>query len=333
MNILITGGTGSFGQAMTRYMIPQGHVDRVAVFSRDELKQHEMRMAIEAEYEARTLKTGIEKVRYLLGDVRDLSRLEHAFRGVDVVIHAAALKHVHSGEYNPREVVRTNVEGAQNVIEAAIRAGVKQVIAISTDKAVNPANLYGATKMTAERLFLTASTYAGGTLGSPSFVVIRYGNVAGSRGSIIPLWREQIRRGQPLTITDPAMTRFWYTLKDATRLVEAVARDAWLHGKRLDAKVLVPRMQWYKVGDLALALTREEVSYQQKIIGIRPGEKMHEALIGPEESRYAHKVGNLLWHIESHPISPPYFGAYISGKDPDDRLTVDELVALLRDIP
>lgn len=328
MNVLITGGTGSFGQAMTRYLIPQGHVGRVAVFSRDELKQAEMRQQIEAADPA-----GARKVRYLLGDVRDLSRLEHAFRGVDVVIHAAALKHVHSGEYNPREVVRTNIEGAQNAIEAAIRAGVKQVIAISTDKAVNPANLYGATKMTAERLFLTASTYAGGLGQSPAFVVIRYGNVAGSRGSVIPLWRAQIQAGKPITITHPKMTRFWYTLQEATELVATVASMA-AFGDRADAHVLVPKMRWYSVGNLATAIVPRD-DYPTHTCGIRAGEKMDECLIGPEEMPYVEKLSDRLWRIrplERRRVECSTL-TYTSGALPDDQLDVNDLIPMLDKIP
>lgn len=322
MNILITGGTGSFGQAMTRHLIEREHIHRVAILSRDELKQAEMRMQLEADDPA-----GAQKVRYLLGDVRDGSRLEHAFRGVDVVIHAAALKRVESGEYNPREMVRTNVEGAQNVIDAAIRAGVRQVIAISTDKAVNPANLYGATKMTAERLFLTASTYGGP--GSPAFCVIRYGNVAGSRGSVIPLWRRQLRQGEPLTITHPDMTRFWYTLAEATELVHEVATVR----TRLDAQVLVPIMRWYSVGNLATAMIGSD-DYPKTITGMRPGEKMHECLIGAEEMPYAEHISENLMSIcfQRTPPKDASYSAYTSGLLRDDRLDVNELIPMLEKI-
>lgn len=260
-NVLVTGGTGSFGQRFIRYVLEHYSPNKLIVFSRDELKQHEMRTA------------GITApaMRYFIGDVRDSQRLHRAFDKVDVVIHAAALKQVPTIEYNPLEAVKTNILGAANVIEAAINCKVEKVIAISSDKAVNPINLYGASKLCADKLFIAANNYA-----RTQFSVVRYGNVANSRGSIIPLFRGQRESGY-LTITDPDMTRFWVTLDEA---VEFIVRCLLTMQGR---EIFVPKLPSFKVVDLATAIAPEA---EQKIIGIRPGEKLHEVLVPADEAWY-----------------------------------------------
>jgi UDP-N-acetylglucosamine 4,6-dehydratase len=205
-SILVTGGTGSFGRQFIRTVLEEHHPARLIVFSRDELKQHQMRVEGYAD----------TRLRYFIGDVRDQDRLRRAFHGVDVVIHAAALKQVPACEYNPLEAVKTNIDGAANIIDAAIDAGVGRVLALSTDKAVNPINLYGATKLVAEKLFVQANSYSG--KGGTRFSCVRYGNVVGSRGSVIPLFRRQVADGR-ITITDERMTRFWITLTQGVRFV------------------------------------------------------------------------------------------------------------------
>ncbi|MBZ0290174.1 MAG: polysaccharide biosynthesis protein, partial [Anaerolineae bacterium] len=204
--ILITGGTGSFGRKMVEVLLREYHPRRLVIFSRDELKQHEMRVA------------GLDhpSLRYFIGDVRDLRRLDRALKGIDIVIHAAALKQVPACEYNPIEAVATNIDGARNIIDAAIDNGVKRVLAMSTDKATAPVNLYGATKLVAEKLFVQGNSYSGSD--GTRFACVRYGNVVGSRGSVVPVFREQIKSGR-ITITDPRMTRFWITLEQGVRFV------------------------------------------------------------------------------------------------------------------
>jgi len=247
--VLVTGGTGSFGNAFIRMTAP--HVRRLIVLSRDELKQNEMRKVYPG-------------VDYFLGDVRDIQRLRRAFDGVDVVIHAAALKVVPSGESDPQEFVKTNVLGSCNVIEAALDAKVKRVVALSTDKAVSPVNLYGATKLTAERLFLAANSYS--KPNGPVFSVVRYGNVMGSRGSVIPLFLEQRKTGR-LTITDPEMTRFMMPIEQSVDLVwEAMTGEAKIH---------IPRLPAMRVLDIANIIAPEA---EKVVIGVRPGEKIHESL-------------------------------------------------------
>lgn len=263
--ILVTGGTGSFGQAMTRFLLE--HTDAtVRIYSRCELKQAEMAAAL-----------GESRVRYLLGDVRDADRLSLAMRGVHRVFHAAALKHVPAGEYTPDEFVKTNIGGTQRVIQEAIRAGVENVVFLSTDKGVNPVNLYGATKMTAERLIVRANSY------SPQgtrFSVVRYGNVAGSRGSVIPLWRHALATGGQVRLTTRDMTRFWITLDDAIRL----AWFASCYGPR--GGILVPHLQAFDVATLlAVMLYDAGRDVDVETTGIRPGEKVHEELLTADEAQ------------------------------------------------
>lgn len=262
--ILLTGGTGSFGKHFCKMMIEKYHPKVIRIYSRDELKQFEMRQ-----------KFGEKNLRYFIGDVRDMGRLRRAMEGADIVIHAAALKQVPACEYNPIEAVKTNIYGAQNIIDAAIDAGVKKVVALSTDKAVNPVNLYGATKLCAEKLFVQGNAYSGGR--EPRFACVRYGNVIGSRGSVIPLFLKQKENGK-ITITDERMTRFWITLDQAVELV--VSALVHMQG----GEIFVPRIPSMKIVDLAKAVasgcTIEE-------IGIRPGEKLHEVLVTEEEGRNA----------------------------------------------
>ena len=257
-SILITGGTGSFGQAFTRRAL-EHEPRRLVVFSRDEQKQEAM--AREFEHDA---------LRFFLGDVRDQSRLDLAMRDVDIVVHAAALKIVPILEYNPFEAVRTNIIGAQNIIESSIRAGVQKVIALSTDKACAPVNLYGATKLCSEKLFCAAGVYSAGRT---RFSVTRYGNVAGSRGSVIPAWFQMLRAGQTrLPVTNPFCTRFWMTLDDAVDLV------LWSIEHAHNGEIVVPDMPSYQVSDLV-----EAMGGHMNVTQLRPGEKVHESIVSNDE--------------------------------------------------
>ena len=264
LNILVTGGTGSFGKKFIEIMMRHFKPNKIIIFSRDELKQHEMRM------------NGFDdpSLRFFIGDVRDKNRLKRAMRKVDIVIHAAALKQVPSCEYNPFEAVKTNVLGAQNIIDAAIDCGVKKVVALSTDKAVNPVNLYGATKLCSEKIFIQGNAYAG--VQDTSFSCVRYGNVIGSRGSVIPLFVEQRKKGK-VTITDRRMTRFWISLEQAVDVVMKALCN--MQG----GEIFVPKIPSMKIVDLAEAIAPE---CEIKIIGIRPGEKLHEILITEEDGRF-----------------------------------------------
>jgi UDP-N-acetylglucosamine 4,6-dehydratase/5-epimerase len=263
--VLVTGGTGSFGRRFVEIMLREYRPQKLIVFSRDELKQHEMRSA------------GLDdpSLRYFLGDVRDQQRLDRAFSGVSVVVHAAALKQVPACEYNPFEAIQTNVNGGKNVIEAAINCGVRRILALSTDKAVNPINLYGATKLCAEKMFVQANAYAGAQ--DTRFSCARYGNVVGSRGSVIPMFIEQRARGR-VTITDPRMTRFWITLDQGVRFV--IRSIEQLHG----GEIFVPKIPSMKLLDMAQAIAPD---CQIDCVGIRPGEKLHEVLLSEDEARNA----------------------------------------------
>lgn len=263
--VLVTGGTGSFGQKFTERLLKEHKPRKLIIFSRDEMKQFEMNKKYSMDIH--------ENLRYFIGDVRDIDRLHRAFQNVDIVVHAAALKIVPTAEYNPFEVVKTNVIGAENVINAAINSGVKKVIALSTDKAANPINLYGATKLCAEKMFIAANNYSpDGT----RFSVVRYGNVFGSRGSVVPFFNECRKKGE-VPITDKRMTRFWITLEEGVDLVIKCISD--MQG----GEVFVPRLPSMKIVDLARALAPE---CKIKYIGIRPGEKLHETLISTDDGRY-----------------------------------------------
>lgn len=263
--ILITGGTGSFGKKCTEIILNEYKPKKLIIFSRDELKQFEMGQKWNIKH--------YPCIRYFLGDVRDKDRLIRAFHGVDYVIHTAALKQVPAAEYNPAEFIKTNILGAMNVIDAALHNGVKKVIALSTDKACNPVNLYGATKLCADKLFIAANVYTGHD--STIFTVVRYGNVVGSHGSVIPFFKERAKTGV-LPITDPRMTRFWITLDRSVHFVLKVLEIA------KGAEIFVPKIPSMTVLDLAKAVAPE---CSHKIIGIRPGEKIHETLIGEDEGR------------------------------------------------
>ena len=281
--ILVTGGTGSFGKAFVERALTS-RARKIIVFSRDEQKHY----AMERQYQD-------PRMRFFVGDVRDASRLLTALRGVDIVVHAAAMKHVPICEYNPIEAVQTNVNGARNLIEAAMGCGVERVIALSTDKAVSPANLYGATKLCMEKLLLAANAYSGDR--STRFSVVRYGNVMGSAGSVIPLFRAQKKHGK-LTITDARMTRFWIEMCEAVDLV--------LDGLALMAggEIYIPKLPTTDIETLAEAVAP---GVPRTTVGIRPGEKLHETLISPEESRRTSDLGDLLviWpEFQFHAAAP-----------------------------
>lgn len=267
--VLITGGTGSFGKTFAKYLLESTAVGKVIIFSRDELKQWQMRESYPTFKDSR--------VRFFLGDVRDSERLHRAFQDVHIVIHAAALKQVPAAEYNPTEFVKTNVMGAMNITNAALNCGVEQVIALSTDKAVNPINLYGATKLCSDKLFIAANAYSG-KRAFPQFSIVRYGNVLGSRGSLIPLWNELLAKGvSSLPVTDVEMTRFWISLEDAAHFVANRLR------KMQGGEIYIPKSPSVKIVDLAKALQPKAAI---NIVGIRPGEKVHEVLISADEARH-----------------------------------------------
>jgi len=308
--VLVTGGTGSFGKKFIRKALDLG-VKKVIVFSRDELKQYEMAQEFTD-----------SRIRFFIGDVRDKDRLYRAFDGVDIVIHAAALKHVGACEYNPFEAVKTNINGAQNIIEAAIDRGVEKVIALSTDKACSPVNLYGATKLASDKLFVAGNSYVG--VKNTKFSVVRYGNVVGSRGSVVPFFKK-MRENGTLPITDDRMTRFWITLEQGVQFVlDNLER---MHG----GEIFIPKIPSMKVTDLARAIGPE---CKTEIVGIRPGEKLHEAMITEDDAR------NTLEYDSYYVIQPEFSWwskeyatggklldetfSYISNVN-DQWLTVDEL--------
>ena len=314
--VLVTGGTGSFGKKFVEIMLKDYHPKRLVIFSRDELKQHEMRAA------------GLDhpSLRYFLGDVRDPSRLERAFAGVTIVVHAAALKQVPACEYNPFEAVQTNVIGARNVIDAAINQGVRLTLAISTDKAVNPINIYGATKLCAEKMFVQANAYAGAQ--DSRFSCARYGNVVASRGSVIPVFQEQRRRGR-ITLTDPRMTRFWLTLEQGVRFVISTIEQ--MHG----GEIFVPKIPSMRLLDLAESIAP---GCQIETVGIRPGEKLHEVLVSEDEARntvemddrYVIQPSHSWWRRENWSSGKRLPEAFRYASDTNDRwLTSHELHALI----
>ena len=262
-SILITGGTGSFGHAFVSRVLQDYKPTKIIVFSRDELKQYEMGQIFNA-----------PQMRYFLGDVRDPERLRQAFQGVDIVIHAAALKQVPAAEYNPTECIRTNINGAENVIRAATDGNVEKVIALSTDKAANPVNLYGATKLASDKLFVAANNMAGGR--RTRFAVVRYGNVVGSRGSVVPFFQKLVADGAEfIPITDQRMTRFWITLPQGVEFVIQALRR--MHG----GEIFVPKIPSMRIGDLAEAFAP---GVPTRVVGIRPGEKLHEIMCPRDDS-------------------------------------------------
>jgi UDP-N-acetylglucosamine 4,6-dehydratase len=316
--VLITGGTGSFGQRFVELLLTEHAPRKVIVFSRDELKQHEMR--------ARFPDARDSAVRYFLGDVRDRNRLERAFHEVDVVVHAAALKQVPACEYNPFEAVQTNVYGTQNVIDAAIDQGIERVLTISTDKAVNPVNLYGATKLCAEKLTVQGNSYAGG---KTRLACARYGNVVGSRGSVIPIFEAQRASGR-VTVTDLRMTRFWITLEQGVRFVERCLEE--MHG----GEIFVPKIPSTAITTVVEALAP---GCETEILGIRPGEKLHEVLVSEDEARHTRELDGMYviepsqpwWAVESWDPAPTVPDGFSYRSDTNElRLAADELLALLQ---
>jgi UDP-N-acetylglucosamine 4,6-dehydratase len=314
-SILVTGGTGSFGQRFVETVLEKHRPRRLVILSRDELKQSEMQARLKH-----------PALRFFLGDVRDKERLIRGMYGIDVVVHAAALKQIPACEYNPFEAIQTNVMGAKNVIDAAIDAGVKRVIALSTDKACNPINLYGATKLCAEKLFVQANTY--GYPRGTTFACVRYGNVIGSRGSVIPLFREQARTGT-VTVTDPKMTRFWITLDQGVDLVLRAA--AVMHG----GEIFVPKLPSTRIMDLVDAVAP---GCRATFVGIRPGEKLHEVLISEDEARHALELDDL-FVLEPSSVTWNYrpwtegrrraAGAAYTSDTNDRFLTPEEMRALI----
>jgi UDP-N-acetylglucosamine 4,6-dehydratase/5-epimerase len=276
-SILITGGTGSFGKRYVRTILERFRPRKLVVFSRDELKQSEMQEEFSQEC-----------MRYFIGDVRDRDRLTQAMRGIDVVVHAAALKQVPAAEYNPMECIKTNVYGAENVIHAALASNVDKVIALSTDKAANPINLYGATKLASDKLFVAANNMAGGN--RTRFAVVRYGNVVGSRGSVVPLFNRLIRQGSDhLPITDLRMTRFWITLQQGVDFVLKNFERMW------GGEIFVPKIPSVRIVDLASAMA---AGLPHKVVGIRPGEKLHEVMCPADDS-------HLTLEFEDHFVITP----------------------------
>lgn len=318
MTVLITGGTGSFGKKFIEIMLRDYKPKKLIIYSRDELKQHEMRM------------TGLDhpSIRYFIGDIRDATRLRRAMNGVDIVVHAAALKQVPACEYNPIEAIKTNISGAINILDAAIEARVQKVLALSTDKAVNPVNLYGATKLCAEKLFIQGNAYSGDM--GPRFSCVRYGNVVGSRGSVIPLFLQQRISGR-ITVTDSRMTRFWITLDQGVRFVIRCIEQ--MHGE----EIFVPKIPSMRIMDLVEAVAPDcKVEY----IGIRPGEKLHEVLLSEDEAWHSVDLDDKYVVYPAHSWQPsrnqamkllPDGFKYASNTN-DKWLSVDELRMLVKDL-
>ena len=316
--VLITGGTGSLGTALTRRLLTT-NVDTIRIFSRDELKQVEM-----------SSKFNEKRLRFLIGDVRDKERLMHALEDIDIVIHAAALKHVPVIEYNPFEAVKTNVNGSQNLIEACLKNNVEKVIAIGTDKAVAPLNTYGTTKLLMERLFVSANYYKGNH--KTIFTCVRYGNVLGSRGSIVPLFIKQIKNNQNVTVTDPTMTRFNITMDKALDLILRAIEN----GK--GGEIFIPKLKAYKVGDIKDAIIQlVNKNTETEIIKVRPGEKYHESLISENEIRNSFEtdMDYILYEHESQQYSTNNFEYEPSkltdrySSDKVELLSIDELKNIL----
>jgi UDP-N-acetylglucosamine 4,6-dehydratase len=320
-SILVTGGTGSFGHAFVRTCLERFQPCKLIVFSRDELKQHEMAQEFPvSEHPC---------MRYFIGDVRDVDRLEMALRGVDIVVHAAAMKHVPAAEYNPFECIRTNVHGAENIVQAATRVGVPKVIALSTDKAANPINLYGASKLASDKIFVAANNMSAE---QASFSVVRYGNVIGSRGSVVPFFKKLIANGAThLPITDPRMTRFWITIEQGVEFV--LSSLEMMQG----GEVFVPKIPSMKVSDLALAMAPK---LAQETVGIRPGEKLHEIMITTDDARLtlelvdrfviqpAFNIWNPDFYLNAG-AKPVPDGFHYSSDTNSEWLSIDEMAGLL----
>lgn len=321
--ILITGGTGSFGSHFTSYVLQHYKPKKIIIYSRDEFKQFQMRNRL-MEYDS--------IMRYFIGDVRDEDRMRRAFEEVDYVIHAAALKQVPACEYNPNEAIKTNIHGAMNVIEAALDTGVKRVVALSTDKAVNPINLYGGTKLVSDKLFIAANAYSG--YKDTRFSIVRYGNVAGSRGSVIPFFCSLVESGETeLPVTDFEMTRFWISLEQGVQLVIKALE------KSKGGETFIAKIPSFKITDLAKAILPD---CTMKEVGIREGEKLHEIMITKEDSLYTYEYDkhfviypHMSWWTKESAVPggkpvPPRF-EYSSGTN-SQWLTVEQLRALLPDV-
>lgn len=316
-SVLITGGTGSFGKRFIDIVLKEARPERLIVYSRDELKQFEMQQVFKGDC-----------IRYFIGDVRDKDRLMRAFDGVDYVVHAAALKQVPAMEYNPSEAIKTNINGAMNIIEAAIDKGVKRIVALSTDKACNPINLYGATKLCSDKLFVSGNSYAGSR--DTRFAVVRYGNVVGSRGSVVPFFREKAKTGL-LPITDERMTRFWITLEQGVRFV--IKSFERMHGGEL----FVPKIPSMNIMDLAKAIAPD---CKTKVVGIRPGEKLHEVMISEDDARQTLELNDCYviqpafqwWSRTNHAQGKavPEGFSYSSDKN-KEWLTIKQLQAMIKE--
>jgi UDP-N-acetylglucosamine 4,6-dehydratase/5-epimerase len=314
-SILVTGGTGSFGKMFVKTALERLRPKRLVVFSRDELKQYEMQQQFQA-----------PELRFFIGDVRDQSRLHRALDGVDVVVHAAALKQVPTAEYNPFEAIKTNVLGAENVINEAIDQGVERVLALSTDKAANPINLYGATKLCSDKLFVAGNAYVGPK--KTRFAVVRYGNVVGSRGSVIPFFLARRKNGV-LPITDPRMTRFWITIQQGVDfVVDCLER---MHGGEL----FVPKIPSMNIMDLAAAIAPE---CRTETVGIRPGEKLHEVMVPEDDARTTLELADRFviqpafsWFVDGgYPEGKPVADGFSYSSDKNDRwLTREELLRMI----
>lgn len=298
-SVLITGGTGSFGRTFARKLLEENACKKVIIFSRDEWKQWEMKQSDPI--------FSHPNIRYFLGDVRDAHRLRRAFSEVNYVVHAAALKQVPAAEYNPSEFIKTNVDGAMNVIDAAIDCGVEKVIALSTDKAVNPVNLYGATKLCSDKLFCAANSYVGAK-GFPRFAVVRYGNVLGSRGSIIPLWGKMLEEGATaIPVTDPRMTRFWITLDQSVEFVMSCFTQ--MRG----GEIFVPKIPSMRITDLAEAIAP---GVPHALTGIREGEKLHELMINVEDGRHSLEFNDYYVIIpEIYSRDPAMLERFLAGRE------------------
>ena len=321
--ILVTGGTGSFGKCFTRYVLTHYQPKKIIIYSRDEFKQWMM---------ADEFRAHEDKLRFFIGDVRDLERLRRACEGVDYIIHAAALKQVPACEYNPNEAIKTNIHGAMNVIDAALDSGVHKVVALSTDKAVNPVNLYGGTKLVSDKLFVAANAYAG--IKDISFSIVRYGNVAGSRGSVIPVFNKVIKEGgTELPVTDVRMTRFWISLTQGVELVIKALAEA------KGGETFISKIPSFKVTDLAEAMLP---GCTIKETGIRPGEKLHEIMVTPEDSHTTYEYDKhfivypqMTWNDRQQPdlsgrkVEEGF--SYSSGTN-TEWLSVEDIKKLLKDV-
>ncbi|MBH61762.1 MAG: UDP-N-acetylglucosamine 4,6-dehydratase (inverting) [Alphaproteobacteria bacterium] len=308
--VLITGGTGSFGQEFVRRVLADYTPERLIVFSRDELKQYEMEQSYPvARYPC---------LRYFIGDVRDYERLELAMRDVDVVVHAAAMKHVPAAEYNPFECIKTNVHGAENVVRAAIKLDVDRIIALSTDKAANPINLYGASKLASDKIFVAANNLVGRK--RTRFSIVRYGNVVGSRGSVVPHFRNLLRNGsKTVPITDPRMTRFWMTIGQGVAFVQSCL------AMMVGGEIFVPKIPSMSIMDLAAAIVPE---LETEIVGIRPGEKLHEVLIPTDDARHTLELEDRFvvtpsfnyWSEDNHATGEPVDEVFTYASNMNDEL-------------